>query len=62
MPQKKIKSTMKSLTNYKKISKISGKTIFIPGNHDWYNGIKEETRRKVTITLMIKIILPERPY
>jgi hypothetical protein len=40
---------MKSLTisyKTKNFKKFQGKTIFIPGNHDWYNGIKGLERQE----------------
>jgi len=39
------------LTNQLQISKeFKGKTIFIPGNHDWYNGIKGLERQAKFVT------------
>jgi hypothetical protein len=40
----KIESQLKISTNFK------GKTIFIPGNHDWYNGIKGLERQEEIVT------------
>jgi hypothetical protein len=39
------------LENQLKLSKgFKGKTVFIPGNHDWYNGIKGLARQEKIIT------------
>ncbi|SEA45739.1 Calcineurin-like phosphoesterase [Flavobacterium gillisiae] len=39
------------LENQLKLSKnFKGKTIFIPGNHDWYNGIKGLERQEEIVT------------
>ena len=41
----------KKLSNQLEISKdFKGKTIFIPGNHDWYNGIKGLERQAKFVT------------
>jgi hypothetical protein len=48
MPQKKIidyEIAHNKLQN-QKFQKFQGKTIFIPGNHDWYNGIKGLERQE----------------
>jgi hypothetical protein len=45
----------KKLTNQLDLSKgYKGKTIFIPGNHDWYNGIKGLERQEKFITEYLK--------
>ena len=44
LAEKKLKNQLKLSENYK------GKTIFIPGNHDWYNGIKGLERQAKFVT------------
>jgi predicted phosphodiesterase len=42
---------LNTLENQLKISKdFKGKTIFIPGNHDWYNGIEGLERQEKIVT------------
>lgn len=55
MPNKEDKSSYDlaktKLLNQLKLSKgFKGKTIFIPGNHDWYNGIKGLNRQEEFVT------------
>lgn len=59
MPQKKDKElyeiAQQKLINQLQISKdFKGKTIFIPGNHDWYNGITGLERQKNFVTDYLK--------
>ncbi|UQD57424.1 metallophosphoesterase [Flavobacterium sp. K5-23] len=45
----------KKLTNQLDLSQgFKGKTIFIPGNHDWYNGIKGLERQEKFVTEYLK--------
>ncbi|WP_343695111.1 metallophosphoesterase [Flavobacterium sp.] len=52
------------LTNQLKIAEgFKGKTVFIPGNHDWYNGIKGLERQSDFITKYLndkKAFLPRK--
>ena len=54
----------KKLTNQLKLSKdFKGKTIFIPGNHDWYSGIKGLERQAKFVTEYLndkKVFLPRK--
>jgi predicted phosphodiesterase len=54
----------KKLTNQLKLSKgFKGKTIVIPGNHDWYNGIKGLERQADFVTKYLndkKAFLPRK--
>ncbi|PXY42623.1 metallophosphoesterase [Flavobacterium cheongpyeongense] len=54
----------KKLTNQLKLSKgFKGKTIVIPGNHDWYNGIKGLERQADFVTQFLndkKAFLPRK--
>ncbi|WP_225876752.1 metallophosphoesterase [Flavobacterium muglaense] len=59
MPQKKDKElyeiAQQKLINQLQISKdFKGKTIFIPGNHDWYNGITGLERQQDFVTNYLK--------
>lgn len=52
------------LTNQLKIAKqFKGKTIFIPGNHDWYHGLKGIQEQELFISDYMeqkKVFLPEK--
>lgn len=42
--QNKLKMQLKITNDFK------GKTVFIPGNHDWYNGLKGLERQQLMVT------------